>query len=276
MCYLITHHTLYIILEVSMASELDDGNIIFNSCKEYNDMIKIVIYNEPFRVKSGIGRKRSDNPKITRSSLLRTKQTLTDLCIQNNFDLFCTFTFDPKRFNSKSITFCRMYMRNWLRNSKDRHSPHLEYLIVPELHKSGAVHFHALFRGYEGKLKDSKHCSNGRRIYNLANWHFGFSTAVEIDNQEAVSRYIRKYITKDMILLPCQKRYWCSQGLSRPIKRQNISIDWLRSVKCDFFKSQDAEYYTIHKTDLPQNFNFDLPTSLEALRSLPLSGNVLL
>lgn len=258
-----------------MASESGEY-LVYNSVKEYSDMIKIVIYNEPFKVKPGNGRKKSDHPKVTRSSLLRTKQLLTDLCIENDFDLFCTFTFDPKRYNSKDILRCRTYMNTWIRNSKERHSPHLEYLIVPELHKSGAIHFHALFKHFEGVLKDSKHCQNGRRVYNIRNWQFGFSTAVFIDNQEAVSRYIRKYITKDMILFPGRKRYFCSQGLKRPSKSQNITLDWLKSVKCDFFKSQDAEYYSIKKSDLPSSFNFDLPSSLSELRGLPLSGNVLL
>lgn len=243
-------------------------DFVFNTVKEYPDMIKITIYREPLRISHASHSKRRKNPECSESSIRRTRTTLEDLCICNKFDLFCTFTFDPKRYNSKSVNFCRLYMRNWLHNTKNRSSEHLQYLVVPELHKSGAIHFHALLRGYEGKLKDSKHCQNGRRVYNLANWHFGFSTAVKIDNQEAVSRYIRKYITKDMLLLPGKKRYFCSQGLERPVKRQNELLEWLKSVPSSFSVSDDAEYYTVSK--------FDLPTSLDELRQLPLSGNVLL
>ncbi len=216
-------------------------------------MIKIVIYREPLihGCSAGKRRKRSKNPQCADSSISRTRTTLEDLCICNKFDLFCTFTFDPKRYNSKSIAFCKMYMNNWCHNAKARHSRNLQYLIVPERHKSGAIHFHALLKYYEGRLKDSGHQQGGRIIYNIPHWHFGFSTAVKIDNQEAVSRYIRKYITKDMLLLPGAKRYFCSQGLVRPCHNYNKNvIPFLRSVKADFFPTQDAEFYTIYKKDL--------------------------
>lgn len=246
-----------------------DDTLVFNTVKEYPNMIKVVIYREPLRVSHCPRRKRRENPVTSDSSIRRSRTMLEDLCICNNFELFCTFTFDPKRYNSKSILFCRNYMTTWLHNIKNRGSKGLEYLVVPELHKSGAIHFHALLRGYHGKLKDSRHCQHGRRVYNLPNWHFGFSTAVEIDNQEAVSRYIRKYITKDMLVFPGKKRYFCSQGLVRPIKHQNSLLSWLKECKIkEFSVDDDAEYYTIS--------NFDLPVNRDELRQLPLSGNVLL
>jgi len=230
-----------------------DADLIFNSVKEYPDMIKIIIYREPFRVggRRSDMRKRRKNPECSQSSIARTRTTISDLCLCNHFDLFCTFTFDPKRFNSKHINYCKSYMNNWCHNAKARHSKNLQYLIVPEKHKSGAIHFHALIKGFEGRLKDSGHVQGGRVVYNIPHWHFGFSTAVKIDNQEAVSRYIRKYITKDMILLPGSKRYFCSQGLERPIHQNNLVIvPFLRSVKYEFFANSDAEFYTIFKKDL--------------------------
>lgn len=246
-----------------------EDSITFNTVKEYPDMIKIIIYREPIRSPGGRKRaQRRKNAKPTESSLRRTRGLLTDLCLCNHFELFCTFTFDPKRYNSRKVLFCRQYMNNWLHNMKARYSPNLEYLVVPELHKSGAIHFHALFKNYEGQLKDSRHCKNGRRIYNLPNWHFGFSTAVKIDNQEAVSRYIRKYITKDMLTLYDKKRYFCSQGLVRPIKHQNVPLQWLADIKNEHNITKDAEYYTITKSDLP--------CSLEELKACPYAGNFLL
>lgn len=230
---------------------IDGAELVFNTVKEYPDMIKIIIYREPLRVGVSGKKKRKKNPECAQSSIIRTKTMLSDLCICNNFDLFCTFTFDPKRFNSKSIAFCKSYMNHWTHNAKARHSKFLQYLIVPEKHKSGAIHFHALIKNYEGRLKDSGHKQGGRTIYNIPHWHFGFSTAVKIDNQEAVSRYIRKYISKDMILLPGAKRYFCSQGLVRPTKRQNLAvIPFLKEVKSSFCCDIDNEYYTIFKKDI--------------------------
>lgn len=233
---------------------MSDATLIFNSVKEYPDMIKIAIYHEPLRLGSSHSekRKRRKDAECSQSSIIRTRTTIQDLCLCNNFDLFCTFTFDPKRYECRKIAWCQKYINTWCHNAKARHSKRLQYLIVPERHKSGAIHFHALIKGFEGRLKDSGHKQGGRIIYNIPNWHFGFSTAVKIDNQEAVSCYIRKYITKDMILLPSSKRYYCSQGLSRPTKTYNRPglIPFLKSVSPHFFVDDYAEYYTIFKKDI--------------------------
>lgn len=239
------------------------NNIIFNSIKEYPDMIKICIYREPMVLANNSGRIRNKNmPKKapSRRSIERTRVNIHDICSCNKFDLFCTFTFDPKRYNSKKIEWCKKYMNTWIRNAKQRHSKHLEYLIIPELHKSGAIHFHALFRYYEGSLSPSGVFQNGREVFNIPHWHFGFSTCCKIDNQEAVSRYISKYITKEMITFAGDKRYYCSQGLRRPERSHNQSLDFLRSLpplfkhslfeRSQFSSDGDVEYLTIKKSDL--------------------------
>jgi hypothetical protein len=161
--------------------------------------------------------------KSSSNSVARTKQLMTDLVLCNQFELFCTFTFDPQKVNSKQIDVAKLKMSKWLNNAK-RNSPELEYLIVAETHKSGALHFHALFKNYKGILKDSGIIRKNRKILNISGWRFGFSTAVKIDNVSAVSLYLQKYISKDMILMPGKKRYWCSRGLKRPQKHVNIDF----------------------------------------------------
>lgn len=228
--------------------------LIFNTVKDYPDMIKIVIYRQPLKLSAGSSRKhrkRSPDAEPSQRSVLRTRATIEDLCLCNEFDLFVTFTFDPKRYNSKSFISVQRYIHNWLRNARTRHSKHLEYLIVPEQHKSGAYHLHALLKNYEGELKDSKVRQNNRKVYNITNWMFGFSTAVYIDNQEAVSRYIRKYITKDMICFSSKKRYLCSQGLKRPTRSHNIRIpSTLKQINLTHTKDDNCDYITIYKNEL--------------------------
>lgn len=234
--------------------------LIFNSVKEYPDMIKICIYREPLQVSSCSRPKRKKRSSRTPSSrsLARSRSTLIDLCLCNEFDLFCTFTFDPKRYNSKSILSCKRYMNTWIRNAKSRHSKYLQYLIIPELHKSGAIHFHALFRNYEGRLRPSGVYQNGREVFNIPHWHFGFSTCCKIDNLEAVSNYISKYITKDMITFGGDKRYYCSQGLRRPERTHNVNLGFLSQLpplfkqkildSSTFKADSDVEYITISKS----------------------------
>lgn len=224
--------------------------MIHNVVKEYPDMIRIYIYKTPYampepgktrkvkRKKDGI-----DDDSIHRS-LRRTKSTIADLVICNDFQLFCTFTFDPKKYDRYNLNRCKSVMSMWLHRQR-MHSPDLRYLIVPELHKDGAIHFHALISGFRGRLKDSGKRQNGRVVYNMTGYRAGFTTAVPIDhNKLAVSNYIKKYITKDMPLLYGRKRYWISQNLIRPTKTVN-AFSRLQNLPLFTKKTYETEYYEV-------------------------------
>lgn len=65
----------------------------------------------------------------------------------------------------------------------------LRYLMLPELHKSGAIHWHGL-------LHDS-----GAVDYRMvrAAWSAGFCYPSRVRNPEATAHYVTKYATKDML-----------------------------------------------------------------------------
>ena len=203
---------------------------ITNVNKDYPTMSKIIIYKEPssfFSCEYHGTRRKSD--QITNDfqaatrSLTRTKTMIKDICACNSFDLFCTFTFDPKKVDRYNIAGCCGIMTRWLFRQRDNHSPELKYLVIPELHKDGAIHFHALLANYNGSLKDSKIVQNGRKVYNLTRYRFGFSTAVKIDSMPAVANYVTKYVTKDMLKVFNKHRYFVSRNIRRPIKTVNDS-----------------------------------------------------
>jgi hypothetical protein len=162
--------------------------------------------------------------QVQADSFRRTKTRLSDIVIANEFDLFCTFTFATER---QDIRRCKARMSSWLNNQYKRQGK-FKYLIVPEFHKDGvSIHFHALFQGYKGELVDSGHKrKDGRIVYNIPGWRFGFSTATKIDTEglPLVSSYVKKYITKDMPKIDNKKRYWCSHNLVRPKKVANPII----------------------------------------------------
>jgi hypothetical protein len=155
------------------------------------------------------------------NSLRRTKTKLSDLVLCNDFDLFCTFTFAKNR---QDLLSCKTRMHKWLENQKNRVGD-FSYVIVPEFHKDGkSLHFHGLFKNYQGKLHTTTIRNGSGIIYNLTQYKLGHSTASVIQDSGKVSNYIRKYITKDMPSLPGQKRYWCSKGLIRPQKIENPRV----------------------------------------------------
>lgn len=208
--------------------------VIYNITKEYPQMITVKKFKEPkfYVLSEGIKRNRelidesSYSPKV--SSLYRTKSLIKDLVICNDFELFCTFTFDPKKVDSFNYNKCYSSMSGWLHHqrtlSRER-GKDFKYLIVPELHKSGRWHFHALISGYTSTLKASGLVTKSLRpIYNITSFRNGFTTAVYIDSSEVVGNYVSKYITKDFIRFFNRKRFQCSRGLIRPRRTLNSSV----------------------------------------------------
>lgn len=149
-----------------------------------------------------------DSHRSLTVSLKRTRQIVYDIARSNNWDWFITLTFNPEIVNSFDYEECCDAIKKYTRHL---HYDGLEWLLVPELHKSGRYHFHGLIKGYldvvPSKIKD---------IYNVADYDIGFTTASIIQSHERVATYITKYLTKELAVPKGKKRYWSSRGLQRP------------------------------------------------------------
>ena len=199
--------------------------VVEHIVKEYpNDKYKVTVFNNPLIIpKPKKGRtvnRSSEKPSddaIT-ESLRRTRATIFDYALSNDFEYFVTFTFNPKKVDRYSIEATFNTMKYWL-NRQKKHSPDFAYVIVPEFHKDGAIHFHALIRDYNAELKSTNVFQNGKRVYNLTGFTSGFTNAQKMDdNQEKTAGYITKYITKDTINRFNKRRYWASKNLQKPVK----------------------------------------------------------
>ena len=124
-------------------------------------------------------------------------------------------------------------LKNWLKteqfNHLRRHGRKFLYLIVPERHKNGAWHFHALLEGYQNEtegfytrknkyitvseLKKTKKDKNRKFI---VRYKLGRSEIAPIKDKTKMSSYIKKYITKELIQDKNTKRYWASRNLKTP------------------------------------------------------------
>lgn len=134
----------------------------------------------------------------TERSAARARKELFDLAACNPFELFITLTLDKEkvdRYDAKAVV---RKMGVWLDNLVRRHG--FAYLIVPERHKDGAIHFHGLCKADGLKLVPSgRRDKSGREVFNVANWRYGFTTAVRLDGDYGnVCKYITKYIGKDV------------------------------------------------------------------------------
>lgn len=211
---------------------------LYNVEKVYPNFSVLKIYKTPQYVvlcdKTKRGTKMDNQTyreDLLQQSLNRTKTTIRDIVLCNRFEHFCTFTFADHR---DQVDVCKARMHMWLKNQQKLHGK-FEYLIVPEFHKDGkSLHFHALFKGYTGKMKPAiapkkqtlVYSHSGKIVLDLVGWRNGFSNATIIDQDdeslEKVANYVTKYITKEMPKFFGKKRYWVSQNLVRPAKFHNI------------------------------------------------------
>lgn len=218
--------------------KVDDKQPIYNIVKEFPDMYIVQVLSKPkFRLPPALsGRRKNktidDIEQDIARSVRRSRRIINDYVLMNDFDLFITFTFNPKKVDRYDLDLCFLRMQSWLWRQQRAHDKSFRYIIVPEKHKDGAIHFHALFGGYKGKLKKTKVIQNNKRVYNLSSFRYGFTNVQYLDDDKLKTvAYLCKYITKDMALVSNRRRYWCSKGLLKPVKYYN-GVDEL-DIKLD-------------------------------------------
>lgn len=132
----------------------------------------------------------------------RAKTEAFDLVQCNpDMDMFATLTFDPQKVNRCSYDDTYDKLKNWLSNRVGRKG--LKYICVPEHHKDGqAIHFHMICNADGIETVDSGHKRDGKTIYNLKSWKWGFSTVIHIGESETdrdrVAKYVYKYMGKQL------------------------------------------------------------------------------
>ncbi len=176
-----------------------------------------------------------------RKSYRRACNNLYDLLLSTlQFDCFVTLTLNSESIDRGDYKAVIKKLNTWLDNRVRRKG--LTYVLVPERHKDGSIHFHglanfgslAVVRAVNNN-KDSKYYlqplkdKHGRPVYNISDFSLGFSTVIKLsgDNaREATAKYCYKYIIKS----GGEKiggRYYLSGGeLGRPrFELVNIDIE---------------------------------------------------
>lgn len=201
---------------------------------------KLTIYKtfeNPIRIPSrkgkGIRYKAKNKVKSEYESLHRTRQKVFDYALANDFDYFATFTFDREKVDDRyNLDALSKKLTTFFNHFKSRVSSHFQYLIIPEQHKDGAWHLHALIKGLpKEELTFYKHDKYGNDLFNWSRFEksFGYNSLLSLENVPfnelvKVYGYIVKYITKDLCSFRTnKKRYWASRGLAIPKKTQYLA-----------------------------------------------------
>ena len=187
-----------------------------------------------------------DYQYVLTKSHIRTVKLARSAILYNcrSWKYFLTFTFSPDSVDRHDYKACASLMVKWLDRLR-KSVPGVMYVIVPELHKDGAIHFHGLFSAHLSRhLSDSGHFSHGHRVFNVSSYDYGFTTATVIQSYERTCTYILKYITKEMTQFCFGfRKVWRSRNLIvpkvekyfLPASRLNIVLSVLRDS--DYFGS---------------------------------------
>lgn len=169
------------------------------------------------------------DPLYLLRNLRRAKIAAFDkICANPDLDTFATFTLSPDAVGDRaSWEDCYRCLRGWLCNRVNRRG--LKYVIAPERHKAGGIHFHAIMNAAALRLspaispKTGQPLTNhGAPLYNVTDWKFGFTSAERIQSadtdREHVAKYIFKYMGKQGITGKIGGRYLLTGGaLALPV-----------------------------------------------------------
>lgn len=204
-----------------------------------------------------------DGPEVVREafgtlarndSTKRARDKIFEMAIANEWDYMITLTLDKRKIDRFDAKIVSNRVGKWFDNQIYR--GYIEkYLVVPELHEDGAIHFHGFMSGgkveHSGtyKIKGSKKPVKAstlkkkglsvdgdtvRDVYNIANYPFGFCTAVAVDkNCDAIASYIAKYCTKDMKKIFGTHYKAGGKTLKRELPYYLTNIDFAQMLELD-------------------------------------------
>ena len=236
-------------------------------CKPYKPTLKLKTLKQALK-DSDRAKKAEQALKNARldNNISRTRARIFELAACNEFKHFCTFTQDQTKRDRFDLSEFRkdfaQLVRNINRGRAD--SDKIKYLLIPEKHKDGAWHMHGLLKGLTDKdLRTFKLSENipkrlkdlirsGTPVYDWTRYRraFGYFTCTEIKNFEACSRYITKYVSKDLqsgVIEAGQHLFFASQGLKSRDVITSLSAepcpitDW--DYENDYIKCKEFKLY---------------------------------
>lgn len=240
------------------------ANKIYNT-KIYKKRLPDCVPNQG----GGVRGKSDNREKSLYDSLRRTKNKIYDLVLSNDWEYWATQTFNDKKVNRYNLDEIIKKFLGHLNNIKNRYYK-FEHLLIPELHKDGAIHLHGFFKNipkdkivFSGHYYFNKKSKLKRKIYNwIDTIDFGFNDFVALDTSDRLgyikmAKYCTKYITKDLIENRFnRKKYWASKKLNTSVKYKMylnpLSIGYKKIVNND--EAFSTTFYNL-ENDNGQVFN---------------------
>jgi len=202
----------------------------FQIIRRYGERYKLIGKAKP--PSKGMNRDRAEfkkNDKKLPNSISRTRQSVYELMICNDWDYFATFRIDTNRYDGLDLDSFMKKFRKWINNySRYTSGKKIEYLLVHELGNYGKTwHIHGVMKGIP--MEHLSPFIRGKHPIKLVNspylnWKkyehtFGYcSLEYGIRSKKGVAKYMTKRLRKSV---KTGKRglhkplYYCSNNLER-------------------------------------------------------------
>lgn len=177
-------------------------------------------------------------------NLSRTKNKIFELAYCNKWDYFFTGTLNPNKHDRTDLELFHKQLTQFIRDTNKKYNCKIKFLFVPELHSDRkSWHIHGFLQGLPNNLLSqfeigdkmgkviAEKVQNGEIVYNWIDYSkkFGFCDLEPIKNHEAVSKYITKYINKELATSVTElnaHQYYHSRGLQMATKIKEGSMIW--------------------------------------------------
>lgn len=184
------------------------------------------------------------------NNICRTKQKIFEYALCNAWQWFVTLTLDKNKYDRKDLRKFIKDLSQMIRDYKKKTGYNIKYLLIPEHHKDGCWHLHGFFMGLPEEVLHAfrlnehlpyrilQRLESGVQVYTWNDYaeRFGYAVFEPINNHEAASKYITKYITKEAMNTIRELNahaFYASQGLNHSeilmqdiLARQIISPDY--------------------------------------------------
>lgn len=175
--------------------------------------------------------KGSVNDEKLENNISRAKAKIFEYAFCNDWGYFFTGTLDSKKYDRTDLEKFHKDISQFVLDQRKKWKADIKYLLIPERHSDNkAWHMHGFISGLPaealhrfrigdkmGKTLAEK-VKRGDEVYKWIDYDkkFGFCDLEPIKNHEAVSKYVTKYVTKQLGSLVQEVNahmYYCSRGL---------------------------------------------------------------
>lgn len=205
----------------------------FNRCRKINSDTIVIYANFNRLGNSTAGFALAQQDSNTDKARMASRQLAYERALANSdiWAYFATITFDATKQDRNDFELLRQRFTNFLRRKGVR------YFFVPELHKKGGIHFHALLsKDIEPYLSEfsetapkalknryiAKKISDGVPIKNCASIAetYGYCIIEPIRDVDSCIHYMTKYVLKtfddENFTRISRRRFFISKGLKSP------------------------------------------------------------